>query len=155
MSLYNIIPATWQVVTAILWWYDVFFHVVDLLLHFFKFYSEWKSSLEVVAIHCPLERTLSPSDAISLATAPQERSYGDLRPFKCPSLIIQDPFELTHNLCKTLSKANFVEFQRRLRIAAELLETKNNLLPLFDRREYEERWQHTHAHTRTHTALKI
>jgi hypothetical protein len=119
-----------------------FFHAVDLLLHFFKFYSEWRSSEEVVAIHCPLDRTLSPGDAISLATAPRERGY-DVHPFKAPSIIIQDPFELTHNLCKTLSESNFVELQRRFRIAAEILETRNNLLPLFDWGEYHDANAHT------------
>ena len=49
---------------------DGFFHADDLVLHFFKFYSEWRSSEEVVAIHCPLSRTLSPGDAINLATDP-------------------------------------------------------------------------------------
>ena len=121
-----------------------FFHAVDLALHFFKFYSEWRSLEEVVAIHCPLGRTLSPSDAVNLATAPRERGY-NIHPFKSPSIIVQDPFELTHNLCKTLSKKNFVELQRRLRVAAEMLETRNDLLPLFDWREY----QDTHVHTHT------
>ena len=94
-----------------------------------------RSSEEVVAVHCPLDRILSPSDAINLATAPLERGY-KVNSFNIPSLIIQDPFERDHNLCKALSKVNFVEFQRCIKIAAELLETKSNLLPLFDWREY-------------------
>ena len=122
------------------------FFAVDLLLHFFKFYSELRSSEEIVAVHCPLDRTLSPSDAVNLATAPQERGY-EVNSFNFPSLIIQDPFEHDHNLCKALSKANFVEFQRCLKIAAELLETKSNLLPLFDWREYTKRPTRMHTHT--------
>ena len=104
---------------------------VDLLLHFFKFYSEFRSSEEVVAVHCPLDRTLSPTDAINLANAPQKRGYR-VSPFKFPSLVIQDPFECDHNLCKALSKDKFIVFQRCFKIAAELLEAKSNLLPLFD-----------------------
>ena len=111
--------------------------LVELLLHFFKFYSEWKSSEEVVAIHCPLDKTLSPSDAKAMAIAPQDQGY-KIRPFKdYVSFIIQDPFEFDHNLCKALSNPNFTAFVNHLKIAAELLAANNNLLPLFDRKEYQ------------------
>ncbi len=113
------------------------FALVELLLHFFKFYSEWKSSEEVIAIHCPPDKTLSPSQAKVLATAPQEHGY-KVRPFhNFASFIIQDPFEFDHNLCKALSKPNFTAFIHHLKIAAELMATNKTLLPLFDRKEYQ------------------
>lgn len=113
------------------------FSLVELLVHFFKFYSEWKSSEEVVAIHCPPDKTLSPSAAKALATAPQGQGY-KVRPFRdIASFIIQDPFEFDHNLCKALSKPNFTAFIHHLKIAAELLASNKNLLPLFDRKEYQ------------------
>jgi hypothetical protein len=113
------------------------FSLVELLLHFFKFYSEWRSSEEVIAIHCPPDKTLSPSEAKALATAPQEQGY-KVRPFhNFASFIIQDPFEFDHNLCKALSKPNFTAFIHHLKIAAELLATNKTLLPLFDRKEYQ------------------
>ena len=109
---------------------------MELLLHFFKFYSEW-SGEEVVAIHYPPDKILSPTEAKSLAEHPVSLGY-KVRPFREISpLIIQDPFEFDHNVCKSLSKANFTSFIRHLRIAAELLSSKNSILPLFDREEYQ------------------
>ena len=113
------------------------FSLVELLLHFFKFYSEWRPSEEVVAIHCPPDKTLSPSAAKALATAPKEQGY-KIRPFNIlASFIIQDPFEFDHNLCKALSKPNYTAFIHHLKIAAELLASNKSLLPLFDRKEYQ------------------
>ena len=113
------------------------FFPVELLLHFFKFYSEWRASEEVVAIHCPRDKTLSPSEAKALATQPQTQGY-KIRPFRdIAPLIVQDPFEFDHNLCKALSKPNFTAFIHHVKMAAELLTKQKNILPLFDRKEYQ------------------
>ena len=113
------------------------FFSVELLLHFFKFYSDFKPSEEVVAIHCPPEKVLSPSEAKALASTPQAQGY-KIRPFgnKAP-FIIQDPFEFDHNVCKVLSPSHFSAFIYHIRTAAQLLASKSNILPLFDTKEYQ------------------
>lgn len=106
-------------------------------MHFFSFYSQWNGQ-QVVAIHCPPNKTLSPAEAKQLATDPQKLGY-KVRPFKeLSSLIIQDPFELDHNLCKSLSRAHYTVLLRYMKLAATILREKNSVMALFVEREYED-----------------
>ena len=125
----------------------------ELLLHFFQFYSEeFDFSLDVVAVHHPAPARLSKQEAASLAC--REHTDESTPPRKQASLKItpiclQDPFELCHNVTKSLSKVAFFQdmltasrviLQEQLQLEKSVADpsvTGGNLFALFDQAQYQ------------------
>lgn len=125
----------------------------ELLLHFFEFYSEkFDFNVHVVAIHHPAPARLSKQEASSLAcrehsdeSTLQRKQAG----LKITPICLQDPFELCHNVTKSLSKVTFFQdmltaskiiLQEQLQLeksVADSSDTGGNLFALFDHAQYE------------------
>ena len=113
------------------------FSTADLLLHFFTFFATiFHYGHEVVAVHCPLNQHLSPAQARQLYDSVSARPLHVNSP-----LIVQDPFELSHNITKSLGKAAFSDLvckmSRAMHILTNELSTSTGqLLKLYNDKEY-------------------
>ena len=99
----------------------------ELLLHFFRFYSEHIDfSFHVVTIHTLVGQPVLVADAVREAEANLTESVPHkVRTFKISSMCVQDPFELSHNVTKSLSPETFAtlleEMNRAFRIMSGLV----------------------------------
>lgn len=88
-----------------------------------------------MAIHCPSDKHLSPVEARQLYDVTCTRSLQSSSP-----LIVQDPFELSHNICKSVGKAHFSDLIRKMtqamhQLTLELSSSRGQLLTLFTQAE--------------------
>lgn len=97
----------------------------------------------MVAIHCPPDKTLTVNEATELSNQAQSGSKNEKVGKFAVSvpLCVQDPFELSHNLLKSLSKLSFAKLTANMKSAATVLaqqiESKEgSLLEIFNTEHY-------------------
>ena len=119
---------------------------MELLLHFFQFYSEhFDFSNHVIAIHNPSTKPLTILEATELAKTRMMEQPSKLKEFKVSPVCIQDPFELSHNVTKSYVIASLVLLQNMLKCAMYITHQQlqsevschdGNLMALFHKHEY-------------------
>ena len=113
----------------------------ELLLHFFQFYSEeFDFGAHVVAVYHPAPARLTREEVSHTAAGSTSKAR-----LKMTQLCVQDPFELSHNVTKSLPKVAF--FQDMLCVSRDILQEQlqlestatgsGNLLALFDQTRYQ------------------
>ena len=117
----------------------------ELLLHFFRFYSEeFDFGAHVVAVHYPAPARLTKEEVAHTAAGTAAGSTSKAK-LKMTQLCVQDPFELSHNVTKSLPKVAF--FQDVLCVSRDILQEQlqlestttgsGDLLALFDQTQYQ------------------
>ena len=126
--------------------YNVFtLTVAELLLHFFRFYSEeFDFGTHVVAVHYLAPARLTKEEVAHAAAGTAAGSTSKAK-LKITQLCVQDPFELSHNVTKSLPKVAF--FQDVLCVSRDILQEQlqlestttgsGDLLALFDQTRYQ------------------
>ena len=109
------------------------FPAVSLLLKFFKFYGEVFDFDHVVSIRTHSNCVLTRKEAFQVASA--GRHHSDY--FKVAPLVVQDPFELSHNVTKLLNVSMLKKLCGSFRWAHSLLsqemsQDRPSILSLFD-----------------------
>ena len=113
----------------------------ELLLDFFRFYSEeFDFGAHVVAVHYPAPARLTQEEVAHTAAGSTSKAK-----LKMTQLCVQDPFELSHNVTKSLPKVAF--FQDVLCVSRDILQEQlqlestttgsGDLLALFDQTRYQ------------------
>lgn len=100
----------------------IFASVVSLLLHFFKFYSkEFDFGEQVVSIRMSGSAALSRHDAVAQCVEAGVTPHA--RPdFHLPPMVVQDPFDLSHNVTRALRPITFKTLMAYMHQSSRTLE---------------------------------
>lgn len=111
---------------------NLIFFSVSLLCEFFDFYSKSSFKNVVVSIKGSRDKILTPEEAIRQAgEQPNQRHYNT-------TLMVQDPFELSHNVTKMLTSGTFHRWREAVVQASRVLraeldrEAGGSILPVFE-----------------------
>ena len=100
--------------------------LAELLLHFFQFYSKFDFESHAVTIHSLQLLTINDAVRLSEQTVQEggclENDSAGGKPMKVVSpLCVQDPFDLSHNVTKSVSRATFNILTKEMKRGAQVM----------------------------------